>query len=71
MSPGMSLASINAILILSSDDASRIFAKYYTAPHHAPAGAGQAGAFYLSTVPDLLGGKKTKRVADKREREGA
>lgn len=31
----MSLISINAIIILSSEDGSRIFAKYYQAPHHA------------------------------------
>jgi coatomer subunit zeta len=30
----MSLFSVNAILILNSDDGSRVFAKYYTAPHH-------------------------------------
>ena len=47
----MSLASINAILILSSDDASRIFAKYYTAPHHAPAGAGQAASATVAPNP--------------------
>ncbi|KAL8378509.1 hypothetical protein RB599_008355 [Gaeumannomyces hyphopodioides] len=44
MAPGMSLASVNAIIILSTDDASRIFAKYYTAPHHAAPGAGQAAS---------------------------
>jgi coatomer subunit zeta len=30
----MSLFSVNAILILNSDDGSRVFAKYYSAPHH-------------------------------------
>ncbi|EJT75484.1 coatomer subunit zeta [Gaeumannomyces tritici R3-111a-1] len=44
MAPGMSLVSVNAIIILSTDDASRIFAKYYTAPHHAAPGAGQAAS---------------------------
>jgi len=29
----MSLFSVNAILILSADDGSRILAKYYNAPH--------------------------------------
>lgn len=29
----MSLFSINAILVLSTDDSSRILAKYYNAPH--------------------------------------
>lgn len=32
----MSLFSVNAIIILSVDDGSRIFAKYYDSPHHAP-----------------------------------
>ncbi|KAI5862220.1 snare-like protein [Durotheca rogersii] len=36
MAPGMSLSSVNAIVILNIDDGSRIFAKYYSAPHHAP-----------------------------------
>ncbi|KAK3060662.1 hypothetical protein LTS18_008038 [Coniosporium uncinatum] len=33
MAPNMSLFSVNAILILSADDGSRILAKYYNAPH--------------------------------------
>ncbi|KAH6648588.1 Longin-like domain-containing protein [Truncatella angustata] len=36
MAPGMSLFSVNAILILSADDGSRIFANYYSQPHQAP-----------------------------------
>ncbi|KAI1105499.1 snare-like protein [Jackrogersella minutella] len=36
MAPGMSLSSVNAIIILNIDDGSRIFAKYYSSPHHAP-----------------------------------
>ncbi|KAI1761859.1 snare-like protein [Hypoxylon sp. FL1150] len=36
MAPGMSLSSVNAIIILNVDDGSRIFAKYYSSPHHAP-----------------------------------
>lgn len=36
----MSLFSVNAIIILSVDDGSRIFAKYYDAPHHAPNASG-------------------------------
>ncbi|KAF6813908.1 coatomer zeta subunit [Colletotrichum sojae] len=36
MAPGMSLFSVNAILILSTEDGSRLFSKYYTAPHHGP-----------------------------------
>ncbi|KAI1451607.1 snare-like protein [Annulohypoxylon moriforme] len=39
MAPGMSLSSVNAIIILNIDDGSRIFAKYYNAPHHAPTAA--------------------------------
>ncbi|GKT42068.1 putative copper-transporting ATPase HMA5 [Colletotrichum spaethianum] len=37
MAPGMSLFSVNAILILSIEDGSRLFSKYYSAPHHAGA----------------------------------
>ena len=33
MSPSMSLSSVNAILLLSTDDRSRILTKYYSAPH--------------------------------------
>ncbi|KAI3556154.1 clathrin adaptor complex small chain [Colletotrichum abscissum] len=33
MAPGMSLFSVNAILILSIEDGSRLFSKYYSAPH--------------------------------------
>jgi coatomer subunit zeta len=33
MAPNMSLFSVNAILILSNDDSSRILAKYYSPPH--------------------------------------
>ncbi|KAJ4296130.1 Golgi-to-ER vesicle coat component [Collariella sp. IMI 366227] len=49
MSPGMSLYSVNAILILSSEDGSRIFTKYYTPPHQAPS---HAGASSSSPYPD-------------------
>ncbi|KAK4648286.1 Golgi-to-ER vesicle coat component [Podospora bellae-mahoneyi] len=35
MAPGMSLYSVNAILILSSEDGSRIFSKWYSPPHQA------------------------------------
>ncbi|KAK4197877.1 Longin-like domain-containing protein [Triangularia verruculosa] len=35
MAPGMSLYSVNAILILSSEDGSRIFSKWYNSPHQA------------------------------------
>jgi len=33
MAPNLTLFSVNAILILSTDDSSRILAKYYNAPH--------------------------------------
>jgi coatomer subunit zeta len=33
MTPNLTLFSVNAILILSTDDSSRILAKYYNAPH--------------------------------------
>ncbi|KAF5535078.1 coatomer zeta chain [Fusarium napiforme] len=36
MAPGMSLFSVQAILILSTEDGSRIFAKYFQPPHSAP-----------------------------------
>ncbi|KAI9171406.1 coatomer zeta subunit [Paramyrothecium foliicola] len=35
MSPGMTLFSVQAVLILSSEDGSRILAKYYSPPHSA------------------------------------
>jgi hypothetical protein len=38
MSRGMSLFSVQAVLILSTEDGSRIFAKYYASPHTAPNG---------------------------------
>ncbi|ORY57496.1 clathrin adaptor complex small chain [Pseudomassariella vexata] len=43
MAPGMSLFSVNAIVILS-DDGSRVFAKYYNAPHQAPSATGGSSA---------------------------
>ncbi|KOS16707.1 putative coatomer subunit zeta [Escovopsis weberi] len=39
MSPGMTLFSVQAVLILSTEDGSRIFAKYFSPPHAAPTGA--------------------------------
>ena len=36
MPTNLSLFAVNAILILSTDDRSRILAKYYTAPHQQP-----------------------------------
>jgi hypothetical protein len=46
MAPSMSLFSVNAIIILNSDDGSRVFAKYYSAPHHAT-GHGHAHSSFL------------------------
>ncbi|KAF2457369.1 Longin-like domain-containing protein [Lineolata rhizophorae] len=43
MAPNMSLFAVNAILILSTDDSSRILAKYYSPPHP-PAGAGHSAS---------------------------
>jgi hypothetical protein len=48
----MSLFSVNAILILNSDDGSRVFAKYYTAPHHT-AGATHTSMPLLPSLPYL------------------
>ncbi|KAL7937789.1 clathrin adaptor complex [Trichoderma chlorosporum] len=38
MSPGMTLFAVQAILILGTEDGSRIFAKYFSPPHAAPSG---------------------------------
>ncbi|KAK3996435.1 putative coatomer subunit zeta [Cladorrhinum sp. PSN332] len=52
MAPGMSLYSVNAILILSSEDGSRIFTKYYVPPHVAASGAGQTVPSSQNPYPD-------------------
>ncbi|KAL7913087.1 clathrin adaptor complex [Trichoderma velutinum] len=39
MSPGMTLFAVQAILILGTEDGSRIFAKYFSPPHAAPSGS--------------------------------
>lgn len=44
MSPNLSLFAVNAILILSTDDRSRILAKYYSAPHQPPNSNVNSGA---------------------------
>ncbi|KAH8891904.1 clathrin adaptor complex small chain [Thozetella sp. PMI_491] len=52
--PGMSLQSVNAVLILSTEDGSRIFAKYYSEPHSAAApGKDAAAASAHQPYPDL------------------
>lgn len=49
MAPSMSLQSVNAILILNSEDGSRVFAKYYNAPHHSSAHGSRLSPFYPSS----------------------
>ncbi|KAI1075692.1 snare-like protein [Whalleya microplaca] len=53
MAPGMSLVSVNAIIILSIDDGSRIFAKYYNPPHHAPGASAASGGQPAGPYPDV------------------
>ncbi|KAF5026224.1 hypothetical protein F66182_1691 [Fusarium sp. NRRL 66182] len=50
MAPGMSLFSIQAILVLSTDDGSRIFAKYFQPPHSAPNAPSSSSANPYSDV---------------------
>ncbi|KAK5128583.1 Longin-like domain-containing protein [Cryomyces antarcticus] len=50
MAPNMTLFSVNAILILSTSDNSRILAKYYSAPH-APAGTPAHSTTYPGANP--------------------
>ncbi|KAK1729380.1 hypothetical protein CaCOL14_002650 [Colletotrichum acutatum] len=45
MAPGMSLFSVNAILILSIEDGSRLFSKYYSAPHQGTQKDGQTNSY--------------------------
>ncbi|KAK1460718.1 clathrin adaptor complex small chain [Colletotrichum cuscutae] len=45
MAPGMSLFSVNAILILSIEDGSRLFSKYYSAPHQGTQKDGQTNPY--------------------------
>ncbi|OHE95753.1 clathrin adaptor complex small chain [Colletotrichum orchidophilum] len=45
MAPGMSLFSVNAILILSIEDGSRLFSKYYSAPHQGTQKDGQSSPY--------------------------
>ena len=48
MSPAMTLFSVQAVLILSTEDGSRIFAKYYSPPHST---ASAAGTFEAHPAP--------------------
>ena len=50
MAPNLSLFSVNAILIISTDDSSRILAKYYAAPH-LPTGATAQSTSYPGANP--------------------
>lgn len=50
MPSNMSLFSVNAILILPTDDSSRILAKYYSAPHP-PSGAAPNATNYPGANP--------------------
>ncbi|KAG6010667.1 hypothetical protein E4U21_005165 [Claviceps maximensis] len=53
MSPGMTLFSVQAVLILGTEDGARILAKYYSSPHSASAGAGAGGAASINPYADL------------------
>ncbi len=50
MPSNMSLFSVNAILIMATDDSSRILAKYYSAPHP-PAGTSANSTNYPGANP--------------------
>jgi hypothetical protein len=51
MAPGMSLISVNAIIILSTEDGSRVFAKYYKEPHQT---ATSMSCYILFLIPSSL-----------------
>ncbi|KAL9034765.1 MAG: hypothetical protein Q9214_006895 [Letrouitia sp. 1 TL-2023] len=53
MPTNMSLFSVNAILILSTDDRSRILAKYYSAPHVPITGSSSANHAGINPYPTL------------------
>lgn len=44
MSPNLSLSAVSAILILSTDDRTRVLTKYYSAPHLPPNASSKGGA---------------------------
>ena len=52
MSPNLSLFAVNAILVLSTDDRSRILAKYYSAPHQPLNSNANSGANPLPTLKE-------------------
>ncbi|KAG5966767.1 hypothetical protein E4U58_002421 [Claviceps cyperi] len=51
MSRGMTLFSVQAVLILGTEDGARILTKYYSSPHGAGSGAGGVGS--ISPYADL------------------
>lgn len=50
MTGSLSLFSVNAVLVMSTDDGSRIYAKYFSAPHP-PAGAAPNSTDYPGANP--------------------
>jgi hypothetical protein len=55
MAPNMTLFSVHAILILSTDDRTRLLAKYYSAPHpplHSAPGSSYPGSNPYPTLKD-------------------
>ncbi|KAH8788381.1 clathrin adaptor complex small chain [Diaporthe sp. PMI_573] len=61
MAPGMSLYSVNAILILSAEDGSRLYAKYYDSPHQAAPAPGQT-ASSKNPYPDVKSQKAFEKA---------
>ncbi|KAM0280383.1 hypothetical protein ACHAQH_004096 [Verticillium albo-atrum] len=49
MAPALSLFSVNAVIILNTEDGTRLFAKYYNAPHD----GGKDGAAHSNPYPDV------------------
>ncbi|KAJ4394206.1 Golgi-to-ER vesicle coat component [Gnomoniopsis smithogilvyi] len=62
MAPGMSLYSVNAILILSTEDGSRLYAKYYDSPHHGTSAPGQNAPSPKNPYPDLKSQKAFEKA---------
>ncbi|KAK6842079.1 hypothetical protein PG989_009389 [Apiospora arundinis] len=59
MAPGMSLFSVNAIIVLSVDDGSRIFAKYYN--QQAPGATAVASPTNNGPYPDVKSQKSFEK----------
>ncbi|KAI9886245.1 MAG: hypothetical protein M1823_001980 [Watsoniomyces obsoletus] len=51
MPSNLTLFAVQAILILSADDASRVLAKYYAAPHHPPSTTDRSSTNVPGTNP--------------------